>query len=161
MTFTTKKSANIAASLFFLFALTAAAKPSSAEELTISPDAQKSVSITIYNRDLALVRDVRRVKLPGGELELAYSGISAEIKPETALFKAEGISILDDGRDGLARLLQPCGWPLKVAVIDGQKAAPAVRLDQRSHAISHSPVHGHRPPCMGGRCPRLASPSWK
>ena len=67
----------------------------SAKELVISPGTQKSVSLTIYNRDLALVRDVRHVKLPKGELDLAYSGISAKIKPETALFQADDVSILE------------------------------------------------------------------
>ena len=69
--------------------------PATAKELVIGTDTEKSISLTIYNRDLALVRDVRHVKLPKGELQLAYSGISGEIKPETALFKADNISILE------------------------------------------------------------------
>ncbi len=69
--------------------------PSQAGEIRIGTEAQKAVSITIYNRDLALVRDVRHIKLPKGEIQLAYSGISARIKPETALFQSKGIRILE------------------------------------------------------------------
>lgn len=49
---------------------------------------QKSVSVTIYNQDLALVRDVRRVALPAGEFSLALRDVSAKIRPETALLRS-------------------------------------------------------------------------
>ena len=64
-------------------------------ETVITTDSIKNISLTIYNRDLALVRDVRQFKLPKGEIILAYSGISARIMPETALFKAKGVNILE------------------------------------------------------------------
>jgi len=46
---------------------------------------QRGVGITIYNADLALVRDRRHVTLPKGESHLALRDVSARIQPETAL----------------------------------------------------------------------------
>jgi hypothetical protein len=46
---------------------------------------QRAVGITIYNSDLALVRDRRHVVLPRGESNLALRDVSARMQPETAL----------------------------------------------------------------------------
>jgi hypothetical protein len=46
---------------------------------------QEQVSVTIYNEDLALVKDSRRVTLETGENALAWRDVSAHIRPETAL----------------------------------------------------------------------------
>lgn len=48
---------------------------------------QKSLAVTIYNGDLALVKDQRVVKLPKGDASLAFQEVSAQIKPETALLR--------------------------------------------------------------------------
>jgi hypothetical protein len=48
---------------------------------------QKEVAVTIYNQDLALVRDQRRVTLPQGPVSLALREVSARIRPETALLR--------------------------------------------------------------------------
>jgi len=50
-------------------------------------DDQKEVAVTIYNQDLALVRDRRTVALDSGENVLAFREVSAKIRPETALIK--------------------------------------------------------------------------
>jgi len=49
---------------------------------------QKSVAVTIYNQDLALVRDVRHVPLPNGDAVLALRDVSARMRPETALLRS-------------------------------------------------------------------------
>jgi len=49
---------------------------------------QKSVAVTIYNDDLALVKDRRLVSLAAGENRLAFTEISALIRPETALLRS-------------------------------------------------------------------------
>lgn len=67
---------------------------SGAEIITTSED-QKSLSLTIYNNDLALVRDKRIVSLPKGEGVLAYKEISSAIKPETALFSGNDIEVIE------------------------------------------------------------------
>lgn len=48
---------------------------------------QSDVSVTIYNQDLALVKDQRNVTLPQGTETLAFRDVSAQIRPETALLR--------------------------------------------------------------------------
>ncbi len=48
---------------------------------------QKALAVTIYNSNLALVKDTREVRLPKGETKLAFQEVSAQIRPETALLK--------------------------------------------------------------------------
>ena len=49
---------------------------------------QQSVAVTIYNGDLALVKDTRKVKLNAGLNALALRDVSAQIRPETALLRS-------------------------------------------------------------------------
>ncbi|MEA2665460.1 MAG: hypothetical protein QOI11_2404 [Candidatus Eremiobacteraeota bacterium] len=51
---------------------------------------QRAVGITIYNAELALVRDRRHLTLPRGESRLALRDVSAKIQPETALLQSVG-----------------------------------------------------------------------
>jgi hypothetical protein len=48
---------------------------------------QKEVSLTIYNENLALVKDRRSLVLPEGESSLAFREVSAMMRPETALLQ--------------------------------------------------------------------------
>lgn len=45
---------------------------------------QTDIAVTIYNDNLALVKDTRRVGLDGGFNRLAWRDVSAQIRPETA-----------------------------------------------------------------------------
>jgi hypothetical protein len=45
---------------------------------------QSSVAVTIYNDNLALVKDARRVKLAHNLNQLAWREVSAQMRPETA-----------------------------------------------------------------------------
>lgn len=58
------------------------------EETRNTLNDQKSVAVTIYNGDLALVKDTRNVKLKTGLNALAFRDISAQIHPETALLRS-------------------------------------------------------------------------
>lgn len=49
---------------------------------------QSNVAITIYNNNLALVKDQRKVKLNRGLNTLALRDVSAQIRPETALLRS-------------------------------------------------------------------------
>jgi hypothetical protein len=51
-------------------------------------DDQQSVAVTIYNQDLALVKDTRKVNLKTGLNALALRDVSAQIRPETALLRS-------------------------------------------------------------------------
>jgi len=65
-----------------------------AETVTTSKD-RTSVSLTIYNADLALVRDVRAINLSKGEQVLAFKEISSRIIPETALIKGNHMDVIE------------------------------------------------------------------
>lgn len=74
-----------------LYALTALALISTAqaadERRTTAAD-QTALAVTIYNGDLALVKDARRVKLGSGENLLAWREVSARMQAETALLRS-------------------------------------------------------------------------
>ena len=58
------------------------------EEIASSLNDQQSVAVTIYNNNLALVKDQRKVKLGNGLNNLALRDVSAQIRPETALLRS-------------------------------------------------------------------------
>jgi hypothetical protein len=64
---------------------------------------QRAVGITIYNADLALVRDRRHLVLPRGESHLALRDVSARMQPETALLQSvtapSKLSVLEQNFD--------------------------------------------------------------
>ena len=65
--------------------------PALAQEVQVPLSAQTGVSVTIYNQDLALVRDQRSVSLESGINNLAFVDVSAFMRPETALIVVDGI----------------------------------------------------------------------
>jgi len=56
------------------------------ETVTTRKD-QQALAVTIYNENLALVKDQREVRLPKGNVDLAFQEVSAQIRPETALIR--------------------------------------------------------------------------
>jgi hypothetical protein len=54
---------------------------------TTQPD-QTDLSITVYNSDLALVRDVREIALPLGTSQLKFVDIAASVNPATVHFRS-------------------------------------------------------------------------
>jgi len=57
-------------------------------EIRSTLDDQQSVAVTIYNNNLALVKDQRKVNLNSGLSNLALRDVSAQIRPETALLRS-------------------------------------------------------------------------
>jgi hypothetical protein len=51
-------------------------------------DDQTELSLTVYNSDLALVRDVRSVQLPRGAFDLRFMDIAATVNPATVHFRS-------------------------------------------------------------------------
>ena len=90
----------IAAALSILSAAAFAAEP---DEIRSTLNDQQSVAVTIYNSDLALVKDQRKIKLKSGLNHLALRDVSAQIRPETALLRslsnAGSISVLEQNFD--------------------------------------------------------------
>ena len=74
---------------FFLvcLSLSAAALAQENEQRTTLAD-QKEVAVTIYNENLALVKDVRRFAMKRGAVNLAFRDVSANMRPETALLRS-------------------------------------------------------------------------
>ena len=58
------------------------------QEYTTTLNDQSNLAVTIYNNNLALVKDQRTLKLPKGHNTLAFREISAQIQPETALLRS-------------------------------------------------------------------------
>lgn len=57
------------------------------EEKVTTVHDQKQVSVTIYNEDLALIKELRDIPLNKGMNHLAWREVSARIRPETALLR--------------------------------------------------------------------------
>ena len=55
---------------------------------TTTLDDQVELSLTVYNSDIALVRDVRRLQLPTGDFDLKFMDIAATVNPATVHFRS-------------------------------------------------------------------------
>ena len=71
-----------------LLSIGAFAVETTLDEQKSTLDDQQSVAVTIYNQDLALVKDTRKVSLKTGLNALALRDVSAQIRPETALLRS-------------------------------------------------------------------------
>ncbi len=74
--------------LCVLSALSINAFSGESDEIRSTLSDQQSVAVTIYNNNLALVKDQRKVKLNSGLNNLALRDVSAQIRPETALLRS-------------------------------------------------------------------------
>jgi len=63
------------------------------------PAPPADISVTIYNNNLALVRDVRSLDLAAGRQQLEFKDVSAQIRPETASLTAQGVSVVEQNFD--------------------------------------------------------------
>lgn len=74
-----------------------------ADETRSTLQDQQEVAVTIYNGNLALVKDQRKIKLKSGLNSLALRDVSAQIRPETALLRsltsAGSFSVLEQNFD--------------------------------------------------------------
>ncbi len=72
-----------------------------ADETQVTTDNQTGIAVTIYNQDLALIRDTRKVTLAAGENDLAFIDVSAAMRPETALLNSAGgaLDVLEQNFD--------------------------------------------------------------
>jgi len=63
------------------------------------PSAQGDVSVTIYNNDLALIQDTRRLTLANGVNRQEFPDVSDRIRPETVRLSVDGASIVEQNFD--------------------------------------------------------------
>jgi hypothetical protein len=75
------------------------AEPPAAQDLTTTLDDQSELSITVYNSDIALVRDVRNLQLSRGTASLRFMDIAATVNPATVHFRSlsepSSVSVLE------------------------------------------------------------------
>ena len=71
--------------LLFCYSITSFAKTT---EKRTTLDDQTALAITIYNDNLALIKDQRKVSLDKGNSRLAFRGVSAKMQPETAMLRS-------------------------------------------------------------------------
>jgi hypothetical protein len=66
----------------------ASAHPDSGQGSMTTLDDQTELSVTVYNSDIALVRDVRSLQLPRGSFDLRFMDIAATVNPATVHFRS-------------------------------------------------------------------------
>jgi hypothetical protein len=57
-------------------------------QASTTADDQVDLSVTVYNSDIALVRDVRTLRLPAGTVDLQFMDIAATVNPATVHFRS-------------------------------------------------------------------------
>jgi len=89
------------ASLFLLTAVSQAIAQTEEQRSTLAD--QQEVAVTIYNENLALVKDQRKLSLKRGASSLAFRDVSARMRPETALMRSTSapgsVSVLEQNFD--------------------------------------------------------------
>lgn len=55
----------------------------------------KNLEISIYNNNLALVKDTRDINLSVGKNDIAFEGVASQIKPESVIIMGKGINVLE------------------------------------------------------------------
>ncbi len=66
-----------------------------AQEVTSTAAEQKQLNVTIYNNNIALIKDTRKIQLPTGVSQLAFKDVSASIQPETVILDAPQWQLLE------------------------------------------------------------------
>jgi hypothetical protein len=86
-----------------LTALATSSFAAESDEVRSTLQDQQDVAVTIYNDNLALVKDQRKIKLKNGLNSLALRDVSAQIRPETALLRSltsiGSLSVLEQNFD--------------------------------------------------------------
>lgn len=71
--------------------------PGAADTLETTIGDQVDVSVTVYNSNIGLVRDVRDIRLPGGTFDLRFTDVPASVNPATVHLR----SLTEPGRVGV------------------------------------------------------------
>src|SRR3954471_3431912 len=67
---------------------TVSAAPAAVQDATTTLDDQVDLAVTVYNSDLALVRDVRNIRIGRGASDLRFMDIAATVNPATVHFRS-------------------------------------------------------------------------
>jgi hypothetical protein len=72
---------------------------SSAGAWAAAPAADREISLTIYNKNIALIEHVRPISTPAGRQRIEFAGVSAQIVPETVSFLAPNVDLIEQNFD--------------------------------------------------------------
>jgi hypothetical protein len=61
--------------------------PTQFSTVTSTPTDRETLSITVYNQNMGIVREKRKVKLPAGSVSVRYEGVASQILPNTVRVK--------------------------------------------------------------------------
>ncbi len=67
--------------------------------LVFAADADQSLTLTIYDKNIALVEHHRQISVPAGHQRIEFAGVSAQIVPETVSFFAPGMDLMEQNFD--------------------------------------------------------------
>ncbi len=120
---------------------TAAAGAAAQAQGTSTLDDQVELALTVYNSDIALVRDVRNVQLPRGTFDLRFMDIAATVNPATVHFRSlsepSRLSVLEQNYE--YDLLEPDKLLRKYVGRD----VTLVRMRQEGGATKEEEVKAH------------------
>ena len=102
--------------------------------LVSAPCWAQEIKVTVYNDDLALVQDTRRLTLPAGRSRQEFAGVSGMIRPETVSLDAAGVEVVEQNFD--FDLLSPAKLMEKVVgqVVTIVRTNPATGAETREQA---------------------------
>jgi hypothetical protein len=118
----------------------AAVGPASA--LAAGSNADREISLTIYNKDIALIEHVRPISAPAGRQRIEFAGVSAQIVPETVSFLAPNVVLIEQNFD--YDLLTPAKLMEKAvgSTVQLVRVNPATGAETRESAEVLSTVGG-------------------
>ena len=76
-----------------------------AQEIPLTAESRQALTLTVYNQNLGLVSERRRVELPAGESLLAIEDVSDQLQPQSVLLSAPGLRVVEQSLE--ANLLTP------------------------------------------------------
>lgn len=77
---------------FLLLAFTTLSGLANADPILLK-NKDNALSLSIYNRDLALVKDIRPAELKSGFNEVVFDGVASKIQAETAVIYGNGVDV--------------------------------------------------------------------
>ncbi len=80
----------VVAALVGVLPVAGSASAQETQRVVTGESGRQSVNLTIYNNNLALVRETRRVELPNGQFVLRYEDVAKAVRPEGAGALAAG-----------------------------------------------------------------------
>lgn len=66
-----------------------------AQEVNLNQKNNISTSVSIYNDNLAFVKDTRKAVLSSGKNNVAFVGVAKQMRPETAIISAENVTVIE------------------------------------------------------------------